>query len=864
MKFRYILLGLLSALAFSCTVSEIDPADGPEGYSSPEPEVFYVSIDDQPGAETKVYADEQLRVLWNHDDRISIFNKTAYNREYSFQGNDGDNSGAIKAVGSAPSGTVPSLDPELVYAVYPYQESTSISTSGAISFDIPATQYYKENSFGLGANIMLSATDGNKLRFKNVGGYLALKMYGSNVKVSSIILRGNSEEVLAGPSTIQMAGDTTRVLIDGSASTASKEIRLYCETPVELGSSSSTDDCKVFWIVVPPVEFTNGFNVTIATPDGKTFTQSTSKPFTIRRSSVTRLSPFPVTPSGSFSASISKVTSTRPVAMSDGGSTNKTYESTYDSSTNTLSILLPTVTDLSNNVALSYVHTGDKILVNGKEVHNGEVLDATGQEATLMVCKGDAERRYTLKVTNTGLPVVRITTDGFTRESIESDTSHENWRGTGLKDENGITILTEGASIRIDMPDGSLGMIDNKGKPVEEVAMQIKGRGNASWKYPKRPYALKLDKKTAIRVMTQDGTEEVMPVHKRWILLANWKDITLLRNDAAFWLSRQTKERTGYDENGKKLGLPYTVRGQFVEVEFNGEHRGNYYLCEQIKPDENRVNIAKMADNETDPNNFGYIVEIDNNWDELNSFESSKFKFKYQFKEPDEEDRFPAAYDYMTGFISKFENSVYNLKTDTNSPYKDYLDIDSAIWFMLVNELTGNGDFYNAAGWFGNSAWYGPHSTYFYKDRNEVLADGTIKESKLHMGPIWDFDYLTFMPSRGNQWVGAKQKKYYYNFFFRDSEFTDRMKYLWNIYQDGLSSDFSTYVNSVANKIRTSEEIDYKMWWTKEGDQTQNGDYNDSFDQAVNHVIEGLNTKWKYMNSKKNGVSTLSYQNPGW
>ena len=51
-----------------------------------------------------------------------------------------------------------------------------------------------------------------------------------------------------------------------------------------------------------------------------------------------------------------------------------------------------------------------------------------------------------------------------------------------------------------------------------------------------------------------------------------------MRNDAAFWLSKQTD-------------LPYTIRGQFVELVFNGKHVGNYYLCEQAKIDENRIDI---------------------------------------------------------------------------------------------------------------------------------------------------------------------------------------------------------------------------------------------------------------------------------
>ena len=859
MKYRYLLIGFLSTLALSCTVSEIDSPEGQEGYISPERETFYVSIDEQPGTETKVYADPDLQVLWNKDDRISIFNKSTYNREYCFTGEDGENSGEIVAIGKKGSGD--KID--RICAVYPYQESTSINSSGEVSFELPAVQYYKENSFGLKANTMVSvsAPDDSKLRFKNVGGYLALMMYGSNVKVSSIILRGNNDEDLSGPSTIEMTEDGPTVSIDGSEDT--KQIRLYCKEIVELGSSWDPEDCTIFWIVVPPVDFSQGFNVTVATPDGKTCTKSTSKHITIDRSTVTRLAPFEVVPTGSINASITEVKSTWRMAKSDGGSQDKTKTATLDNGNFTIQV--PTATDFSN-VTFNYVYSrGAKLMANGKEIHNGEYIQDSGLETTLTVCIGDAEKRYTLKVENTGLPVVRITTDGFDRSTVEGDAEHETWYGYD-KDVPANSIGH--AYIRIDMPDGSPGMINKDGEDEIEIETQIKGRGNASWGYPKRPYALKLNKKIGVRVQTETGDQIVLPVHKRWILLANWKDITLLRNDAAFWLSAQTD-------------LPYTVRGQFVELVFNGEHRGNYYLCEQIKIDPGRVDIAEMDENETGattPNNItgGYLMEIDNNWDDKNSFTSEVFNFKYQFKQPDEKERSQKAYDYMTSFINRFETSVYNLKTDTNSPYKNYLDIDSAIWFMFVNELTGNGDFFNTDSTDPTSTWYGPHSTYFYKDRIGVRDDLSVRDSTLHMGPVWDLDYHTFMTKDqyGNdriKWVGVDQPRYYYRFMLNDPEFKRRMLDLWGIYSPGLSDAFEAHVTAVANKIRVSEGYDYEMWWKKTGDQKQNIDSDlslpsnnnnyQAFNTAVARIKLALRNKLTYINSN---IGNLSYTDPEW
>ena len=72
-------------------------------------------------------------------------------------------------------------------------------------------------------------------------------------------------------------------------------------------------------------------------------------------------------------------------------------------------------------------------------------------------------------------------------------------------------------------------VIKENGKTVTEKSMRIKGRGNATWTYHKKPYKIKLDKKASIL-----GMEEA----KDWVLLANYCDKTLLRTAIAFKLSR--------------------------------------------------------------------------------------------------------------------------------------------------------------------------------------------------------------------------------------------------------------------------------------------------------------------------------------
>lgn len=285
MNLRILFVGFLSFIALSCSY---EGSFVPEDFTDAGSPDFYAVIDEQSGPDTKVFSDDQLHILWNADDRISIFNKTTDNQEYIFSGADGDNSGQFKKVSGSTDGAYLSK----VYALYPYDKSTAITSFGVISFTIPAEQIYEENTFGRGANCMVSRFDGNLLKFKNIGGYLSFRLYGDDVSVSSISLRGNNGEILAGKCSIEIPGDDPVITFASSAST--KSVTLTCETPVLLGGSSS--ESTEFWFVLPPIVFTKGFTVTVTASDGSVFEKSTNREIKIERSAINRMAAFEVKP----------------------------------------------------------------------------------------------------------------------------------------------------------------------------------------------------------------------------------------------------------------------------------------------------------------------------------------------------------------------------------------------------------------------------------------------------------------------------------------------------------------------------------------------------------------------------------------
>ena len=291
MKKGFVLQSLICLLAVSCSVHEMETINP----VTAEDNVFYASLESYSTPDTKVYVDNdntvdgKLMVFWDAKDQISIFNETTLNQKYQFLGETGTNSGYFEKV-SVETGGNPV---DRIYAVYPYQESTSLDASGVLTLTLPAKQDYKEKSFGPGANTMVSVTrsivDDNLLRFKNVCGYLVFKFYGgeqdNELKIKSIKLEGRNGELLSGEATMTpYIGEDLDIMM---SSTAGKSITLDCnKVKLEMDELNPS----VFWMVIPPTRFSQGFTVTVTDKDKRVFTVETDDDLTIKRNHVSTMS----------------------------------------------------------------------------------------------------------------------------------------------------------------------------------------------------------------------------------------------------------------------------------------------------------------------------------------------------------------------------------------------------------------------------------------------------------------------------------------------------------------------------------------------------------------------------------------------
>ena len=275
-------------LLVSCS-GELEPVTEPQ----PQPKtagdfVFYASFGDQTVPETKVFMNDSWQLRWNADDQISIFNKTADNLQFAFAGAEADATGQFSSVNE--NATLSGSAVPHIYAVYPYGAETSVAADGTISLTLPAEQtYYGGVSFGRGANTMVSVTDNVSapLVFKNVCGYLQLKLYGDDVAISRVTFKGNNDELLAGAATVTAAVGEAPTVTMGTGAT--KEVSIVCADPVKLGADA--DHYTTFLLAIPPITFTKGFTITVTDADGYVVEKSTSNSYTIGRNEIFPMAP---------------------------------------------------------------------------------------------------------------------------------------------------------------------------------------------------------------------------------------------------------------------------------------------------------------------------------------------------------------------------------------------------------------------------------------------------------------------------------------------------------------------------------------------------------------------------------------------
>ena len=278
----------------------------------------------------------------------------------------------------------------------------------------------------------------------------------------------------------------------------------------------------------------------------------------------------------------------------------------------------------------------------------------------------------------------------------------------------------------------------------------IRGRGNSTWTEDKKPYKIKLE----------DGANLFgMGTNKHWTLIAEKLDNSLIRNRITYYL-------------GEQLGMEYTPQLVPVDVNMNGQYIGCYYLCEQIRVDNSRVEIDDLEKIKSDNDDIsgGYLLGMSpyTNSDKVTF--ATKHGVRFEIESPTEisgknvsDEKLSEMNSYIKDYMNDLDEAIYGdgFKNNSGKSYTEYMDLESAAKYWLIQEFTQNGD-----------AFITP-STYLYKK----------KDGKLYWGPLWDFDYVAWDSSGyiedEDSYSGFINRSPWFVRLMHDNEFRSKVIEVW-------------------------------------------------------------------------------------
>ena len=477
-----------------------------------------------------------------------------------------------------------------------------------------------------------------------------------------------------------------------------------------------------------------------------------------------------------------------------------------------------------------------KWTVDGKEV--GTDASYTPTEDDLMkwiaVIVSSGTDKAEVKMFFSELPVVYINTEGG-----QAITSKEKYIDAEL--------IVQGNSV-----------YNSETTKLYNGATESRGRDNSTWSQPKKPYRLKLDKKTDLLGMGKS---------KHWVLLANYLDESLQRNALAYNLSGS-------------MGMEQ-MSTVFVDVVLNGDFVGNYQLCENIRVDPTRVDIfdwetfaedsagviadaegldkdttgdleeymaenmgwitsgtvtfngttytiADYPDIEIPDITGGYLLELDEYYDEVSKFRTESNQ-PIMFKNPEFVGTNKDMIGYVQNYVQAFEDAVqsdsYTAEYEGETlHYSELFDMDALVDYWLINEIFFNEEL-------------NKKSTYMYKD-----IDGLMK-----MGPIWDMDWSSGgegQPYHTENWAtryysANAQANSWYKFLIQDPWFfINAQQRYWEI-RNAEVKDMLAELDRNEELLASSAAGNGKRWG-----------YKSDYSEYVNKLRTWLNTHLSWMDTQ--------------
>lgn len=325
------------------------------------------------------------------------------------------------------------------------------------------------------------------------------------------------------------------------------------------------------------------------------------------------------------------------------------------------------------------------------------------------------------------------------------------------------TVYIPGTYYIVDSLDSS----NNKGSAESPLTLEIRGRGNSSWRGVKKPYKIKLTEKVSLLGMKRN---------KHWALLKFYEP-------TVFGM-----------QLGKVIGMDWTPSTQPVEVVLNGTNLGLYLLTETNRIGINRLDIYEQPDFNEDESTipYGWLVEVDNYYDnnQISIKENNKWKLNITYHSPDSLS--PAQKEWLTREFTEINSRIYDEYKDF-STWEELLDVDAMAKYFIVQEVMDNSD--------------GFHGSFF-------LHKDSADDARWMAGPLWDLacgqrkktDYTFRMKTSYGftpHWIGE---------LIKDRDFCEAVSNVWtDFYPDGIEA-WLDEVHAFLEPCSEAFEVEKTIW----------------------------------------------------
>ena len=408
----------------------------------------------------------------------------------------------------------------------------------------------------------------------------------------------------------------------------------------------------------------------------------------------------------------------------------------------------------------------------------------------------------------------------------------------------------------------------------------IKVRGQSSALFPKPGYSVE------VRDSVGEGMDVSLfglPPADDWVLHGPYVDKSMLRNALAYWMFRQAGR--------------YAPRTRHFDLYINGVYRGVYVLVEKIKRGKYRVNVSKLKEDDIagDSLTGGYIWAFDkvgtntggggsNNQGgiEAEGFNTSDglnvilhYPKKANIQRQQEE--------YLKKYLNDLEALFKNGKNGDG--FDKYVDLGSAIDYVLHQEVTNNGDSY----------WC---SFFLHKPKNKTNKEGVYTEGKVTLGPPWDFNLamsnggmMMGMGGSGNSWQIESSSKSgnggmwgmgggsliapkWLTGMWKRSDYQSELKKRWAELRSGVwhTKVMDAYLDSMKTYLTKAADRNFKRWpnlgkSSGQGDKdpepmkycnssggnggmAMGGNNADTWDGEVEHLRKKMKERMQWMDQK--------------